>query len=705
MRRSNARGPAGPRRLPEATPRPVRGGGTARSFTLPPAGILALILAAAFAAQASALRLPFFADDYLFLDQVRGRSLAGALAAPDPLRDFFWRPVGRQLYFGLIARAHESPLVAHAGNLALFLLVLALLFRLVHGLAGLRAAAVTTAIVALHHASDVPVRWVSGSQDLIAIAAALGALILVRSGRPWWASIALVVGLLAKETVVVTPLIALVMIRRPGERWTVALRRVAPMMGAVLVWGVPWLLVMRGHSNGMLHPGPQVVAAALAHFAQVALGLEWSGALDVRSFLHLPALVPLFLALAAVVLTVRGAAPTANDAAPRNVPGIGMGWAVLGALPAAAAVYVWSSYYYLFAMCGVALGIGAMLERRSRGIALVVVALLGLGSEHARRVEAFATVPGEWNTVSHFNRFYFDRSTTWISRYLADVMRRHPRLPHRSTVYFAGTPAFTSWQIADGAILRWAYHDPTIRSYYLSAFSLERTRRGPTFVFFGRGDSLVEVPPGPEGLRAVAITQTLADHYRVAHDALAAGGPDTTRNIKLAYCLAWVALARGDTAAAHRGLKSVGLEPDRTPASQTAPALRALAAGDTLAALRLLGEANQAHALDPAVHAVLADLFLRSSPQSGNGVVEALAARVLAPTDPDAWRRWASLQLGTANAPQAYRSLRRYFALAGPRGLTDVQAQRMMERLKETVPEAGLGGAGFGGPALRNPEE
>ena len=61
---------------------------------LAPVGALALVLVAGAWLQISALRLPFFADDYLFLDQIRGRSLWAALTSPDPLRNF-WRPVGR----------------------------------------------------------------------------------------------------------------------------------------------------------------------------------------------------------------------------------------------------------------------------------------------------------------------------------------------------------------------------------------------------------------------------------------------------------------------------------------------------------------------------------------------------------------------------------------------------------------------------------
>ena len=240
---------------------------------VPPQAALALVLLAALCLHFPALRLPFFADDYLFLDRVRGRSLPAALLSPDPIRNF-WRPVGRQLYFWSVARLGESPLVAHLANLALFVVILALLFELVRRLAGARPALIGASFVALHYAADVPVRWASGSQDLIAVAAALGALLLLRSGRRAWASAALVLGLLAKETVVMAPLVAAALFRVPGEPWSRTLRRVWPLMAMVGAWAPVWIAVMHGRSGGTLTFSLDAVPAALAHLAQVSVGAE-----------------------------------------------------------------------------------------------------------------------------------------------------------------------------------------------------------------------------------------------------------------------------------------------------------------------------------------------------------------------------------------------------------------------------------------------
>jgi hypothetical protein len=160
---------------------------------------------------AGALRLPFFTDDYLFLDQVRGRSLLGAWMSRDPLQNF-WRPVGRQLYFWSVAQLGESPVFAHALNLLLLLAILILLFLIARRIAGVPAATVAASAIGLHYAAEVPVRWASGSQDLIAVAGALASLWLLHSGRSWWAALPLGCGLLAKETVVTTPLVGLLLL-------------------------------------------------------------------------------------------------------------------------------------------------------------------------------------------------------------------------------------------------------------------------------------------------------------------------------------------------------------------------------------------------------------------------------------------------------------------------------------------------------------
>jgi len=650
---------------------------------VPPQAALALVLLAALCLHFPALRLPFFADDYLFLDRVRDRSLPAALLSPDPIHNF-WRPVGRQLYFWSVARLGESPLVAHLANLALFVVILALLFELVRRLAGARPALIGASFVALHYAADVPVRWASGSQDLIAVAAALGALLLLQSGRRAWASAALVLGLLAKETVVMAPLVAAALFRVPGEPWSRTLRRVWPLMAMVGAWAPVWIAVMHGRSGGTLTFSLDAVPAALSHLAQVSVGAEWSPAPASR-LRTLPPLLPLSIALAAVALGWNGRV-RAKEPAGFSAWRAGVAWAVLGALPVAAAASIWSAYYYLFALCGLSLAIGVVLARQRLVVALGVVSLLAWGSGYARRLEGFSTAPGNWNTQSHFNRFYFDRAMRWVSRYLEDLRRGHPTLPRRSTLFFAGIPVFAGWQIADGALVRWAHRDSTLRSYWLSAFSVDKARRGPVFIFYARSDSLTEAPEGPDRFLDLAAGEALSEHFAAARDALVIGREQNPGDPSFGYFMAWVDLALGNADEARRDLEGAGCVPRVGPAPELSDARRVLAAGDTLAAVQRLNDVIRAHALDPEVHALMAELVTAVEPRSSGGAMEALAARLLRPLDPLAWRRWAYIQIQSGQYQEAYVSLGRYVQLAGPSSMADRRAQRLLVILRQALP-------------------
>lgn len=235
---------------------------------------LLLVLGAAVWQHAGMLRYPFFADDYLFLDQLRGRGFLSAWTVHDPLRNY-WRPLSRQVYFGFVGLLGESPLVAHILNLTLFLGILVLLYLLVRRLVSTRAAIVATALVALHEVADVPVLWASGSQDLLAVAGALGALYLSAIGRVRWAVVPFLAALLSKETVVVTPVIALWMLRQPKESWASSARRVVPLIVATVVWMPVWIVMMVGGYHQGLTFGPGSLPAAIAHLPQSFFGVQW----------------------------------------------------------------------------------------------------------------------------------------------------------------------------------------------------------------------------------------------------------------------------------------------------------------------------------------------------------------------------------------------------------------------------------------------
>ena len=650
-----------------------------------------MIVAAALVLQRAVLRAPFFADDFLFLDQVRHRSLPAALASPDPIGNFL-RPVGRQLHFWWLSHAaSESATAFHAANLALFALALALLFSLVRSIAGRAAAAIATAFLALHYAADVPLQWASGSQDLLALTLALAAIRLHVSGRRALAAPVYLLAMLSKETVVFTPAIAALLDRGAGD-WRARARRAWPLGAAAAVWAAVWIVTAGARPGGAaaLAPSAAGVPATLVHLAQVALGLEWHTG-GVPALLSTP---PPWLALAlasiAVVLVSWSPRPGPEPGGPGAVR-LGLLWAVLGALPVALVANIWSAYFYLFALCGAALAIGATLARAPREIAIAALALLAWGSQGGRTLDEFATGPGAWTLQSHVNRFYVERSMRFVGRYLESFRRARPTLPHGSTVFFFGLPPSVGFQTADGPVLRWAYRDSSLHSHFLANFTADRAGRGEVFFFRTDDDSLIEEWRDRRPWMDVAITMMLEDRDDVAAEALsvdlARGGADP----RTPYYLSWLRWNAGDVAGAARTLRLAGLVPERGPVPEVVAAARHLAAGgDTLAATAMLDRGMSRHALDPEVHAMLADLLLRVDADVAQGGVEAFAARVLAPQDPQAWRRWGTVQLMTRRYPQAERSLARYFTLAGRRADSDEQAKRWMGILEQMHPGTAL---------------
>ena len=659
---------------------------------------LLLLLVATVGLHAAAIRLPFFADDYLFLDGVRGRGLPAALASRDPLGNF-WRPLGRQGYFWLVARLGESPAAAHAINLLLFACVVASHFLLVRRLAGARAAAIAAGILAMSYAADVPVRWASGSQDLIAIAGGLGSLVLLAAGRRTAATASLVLGLLSKETVIVTPAVAAVLFRRRGEAWSRSLGRAAPLGVAAGIWAVLWVIAMHGRSGGELHFSPGAIAAAPLHLLQVATGAEWSGPFRPSWTRIVPVLVPGLIAISGIGVAWRDDT-AARKAETTDRPSAGWSagalWALLGTIPVMGVVHIWSAYYYLFALCGLSLMLGVLLARGSRAVAMAAVLAMACGSQAARTSESYSMNPGNWNTESHLNRFYFDRTMWWVNRYLEDLLRQQPRLPSHSTVFFAGVRAFVAWQVADGPLIRWAYRDSTLHSYFFREFSLDKVGRGPVFVFSVRNDSLIEQAGDLEGAMALASSQLLSERVEVARDAVRLALRTQPEAVALRYWNAWLSAAAGDSATLLIELAKAGCAARRGPSPECASARRALEARDTTAAALWLTQGVQSHALDPEVHALLADVTLSVSPQSSGGAMEAFVTRLLTPDDAPAWLRWADAQVQSGHFQEAYASLAHYFELVGPDGPGEAgRERRLLEQLRRALPGGELARLGL----------
>ena len=644
---------------------------------------LVLILACAACFRAPLIKYPFFADDYLFLDQVRGHGIRAILSSPDPLRNY-WRPLSRQIFFWVIERTGESPLVAHAINLALFLCSLWLLYSITRSLAGQRAGLLSAALLAFHEAADVPILWSSGSQDLLAVTGGLGAIALGQRRKMWWAALCLACAVLSKETAAVTPIVALLVFRSPAEPWRKSLSRVVPLFLVLALWAPVWLWSMKSGSIDQLVLRPDSLPAVLLHLGQAFLGVQWANGLPLGHVAWPQMLLAGGGLLAVLSVSSRHAGPGNHG----TIALAGLWWALLGALPVVPVVQIWCSYYFLFAICGLCCFLGSIVARWSTKAQLVVVALVIIGSQYARSLESFTTVPSAWGLQSHLTRFYFDRSMRWVSRYLVDLQRQQPSVRPNSTLYFAGTPAFASWQAGNGALMRWAYRDSSIRSYYFSEFSLNATTRGDVLFFVAQRDSLIKARDTFSGLHALASGQMLGERFRTAEDALQYALELRPADRPTSYWSAWLRLALKDTVGHAVLLRAAGFKLETTGRAQLVMAKALLAKPDTARAVELLTTSIVEHASNAELHRCLSEVLLRLYPTAISTGVEALATRLLAPNSSASWRLWAQVQFANNHTAEAYDSMRHYVEMVESRlSPEDIE---FLDILRRTLPSGDL---------------
>ena len=646
---------------------------------------LALILAAVVVRHATCLRAPFFADDYLFLDQVRGRTLLAALMSKDPIGNFL-RPVSRPLYFSVVGGlGGESPVLFHAVNLLLFLGSVTLLFWIARRLAGDRAALVAAAVLGLSYAADVPLLWCSGSQDLLALGFALATIALTLAGKRMGAAVALGLGLLSKETVALTPLIAMLLSARRGESLGAILRRNAPLLAIAGAWAVLWLTTAasRPAAATVMQADPAALPATLLHLIQTSFGLEWALPLPPLDAVAIP-LGAVGIGAIAVAFAAWRRVPNAPVmASPRLAPWLGGAWwALLGALPIAAVASIWSAYFFLFALCGAALALGAIAARLPRWGAIAVVALLGSSSALASVIPTFSMTRDTWSRQSHVNRAYVLRATEMSSHFLVELRRLHPTFPTRSTIYFADLPAYSGFQVGNGALLRWAYRDATLSSYYVSAFTIEQSRRGPCFFLVANAEGLKDRSNDVLAQRGLVYSMVLNMKPRAAAGLLTLLLEREPGDREGRYWLAWNEWLIGDTLAAQRSLTEAGFTPARGAAGLVTEARARLARGDTHGALGALFEARELAALDVDPHLEIADLWLRQPDLVPAAVVEAFAATTLAPQRPEGWRLLAMGQMKEDQIGPASISLREYFKWGGASAESDTEARAMLRSVE-----------------------
>src|SRR6185503_13042304 len=93
----------------------------------------------------------------------------------------------------------------------------------------------------------------------------------------------------------------------------------------------------------------------------------------------------------------------ADRMGPRGIR-IGLLWLVAGTVPLILTAPAWSAHHYLFALCGLALLVGAWAARQAHWLGPTLVAVVALGSANTRELDAVAKAPNAWSSLSHVNR-------------------------------------------------------------------------------------------------------------------------------------------------------------------------------------------------------------------------------------------------------------------------------------------------------------
>jgi hypothetical protein len=240
--------------------------------------------------------------------------------------------------------------------------------------------------------------------------------------------------------------------------------------------------------------------------------------------------------------------------------------------------------------------------------------------------------------------------------------------------------------------LRGAYRDTSLRGFYVSDFNAGRARRGPCyFIFYVKAaGQLVDQGDDPQMLLRIALGQWLGGHAEVSMTALDMQRERHPGDLLGLYWSALTAIDLGQQQRADSLFAASGLH-DRGPADAVVSEAQArFRAGDSIGGGRLAIAARDEHVRDAGAHAFLSDLYLRDNNTITLGVVEAYAAKVLAPDWPPVWRRWGVCQVQSDRQIDAARSLDRYFALDPGARRNDPDAVAIREHLRRTLPGGDL---------------
>lgn len=395
----------------------------------------------------------------------------------------YWRPLGRQVYFGLLAPvivAHPRVIVAlHVG---LLLAAALLVYRALRVRWTVPAAATAASFLLFSESTRMLIAWPSHFMDLGAIVCACLAIHEAAHRRMHTALLAMLASLSSKEVgVLVVPLLAWL---PAGRSSTVARARwSAAAVAMAIAWATLYFAVCRHAGLTVAQPAQGDPAAAAVPLLTRYAWAFWNSARAAFSLSALPgrgdAVVGFGLGAITLGAVIRFAVsrPARSRVAPA-LPWIGWGlaWYALATVALVAVYPAWAPYRSAFASIGLGVALAALLSAAHPALlgGLVVVRLAALAMSPGPPPDV-SLAPEDNGAAFDFPRLV--RLERLVSAGRDQMTRRYAELPRGSVVVLENLPRLTEYAFGGDLALRLWYRDTTLRMVRMAGFQRDSTMK------------------------------------------------------------------------------------------------------------------------------------------------------------------------------------------------------------------------------------